>query len=377
MAKTVVIIGGSYAGVHIAHYLLKQKIPDVKVIIISKSSHFYWNIASVRAIVPGQITDEQLFTPLSAAFERYPSGSWEIIVGSAGKVDPTTHTVLVSAASNGGAGDRTITYDQLVLATGSRSTTSTVPWKNLSSYDETVSLLDATRERVKTAKHIVVAGAGATGIEVAGELGCEYHGKEDKEVTLLSGGPSLMDGDSVGVAAKAELVKLGVQIKLDARVAGSKDLPDGRTEVSLVNGETIVADLYLPTMGMRANTEMLDSQYLTEKGFVAVDEFYRVKDLESQGVWALGDVVSKPRAGFLITQKQAAGVAKNIELALNDKKPQTVKLMPVDVVACAVGRNRGAGRMGPVKMPSTMVWLAKGRTLALQRMAGYIDGSVA
>ena len=36
MAKTVVILGGSYAGLHIAHYLLKQKIPDTKVILVSK-----------------------------------------------------------------------------------------------------------------------------------------------------------------------------------------------------------------------------------------------------------------------------------------------------------------------------------------------------
>lgn len=36
MAKTVVILGGSYGGLHIAHYLLKQKNPDVKVIIVSK-----------------------------------------------------------------------------------------------------------------------------------------------------------------------------------------------------------------------------------------------------------------------------------------------------------------------------------------------------
>lgn len=36
MAKTIVILGGSYAGLHVAHYLLKQKIPDVKVILVSK-----------------------------------------------------------------------------------------------------------------------------------------------------------------------------------------------------------------------------------------------------------------------------------------------------------------------------------------------------
>lgn len=36
MTKTVVILGGSYGGLHVAHYLLKQKYPDVKVILITK-----------------------------------------------------------------------------------------------------------------------------------------------------------------------------------------------------------------------------------------------------------------------------------------------------------------------------------------------------
>lgn len=74
---------------------------------------------------------------------------------------------------------------------------------------------------------------------------------------------------------------------------------------------------------------------------------------------------------------QAAGVGKNLQLVLQDKKPLTVKGVPVDIMACSVGRSRGAGRMGPVKMFSTMVWLAKGRTLGIQRIPGYIDGSVA
>lgn len=36
MAKTIVILGGSYAGLHVAHYFLKQKAPDLKVILVSK-----------------------------------------------------------------------------------------------------------------------------------------------------------------------------------------------------------------------------------------------------------------------------------------------------------------------------------------------------
>lgn len=270
-------------------------------------------MASVRAIVPGQIADEQLFQPLAAALERYPADSYELIIGAADKVDTSTRTVLVSPSSSssplpdGGppSPPRTLDYDQLVVATGSRSTTSSVPWKVLDSYDETVASLGAARGRVGPAAHIVVAGAGATGVEVAGELGFEYGGA--KEVYLLSGGPSLLDGDSVGPAARAELERLHVRVRLDARVAEARELPDGRTEVSLVGGEVIATDLYLPTMGMRANSEMMDQKYLGEKGYVVVDEYYRVKGVEGEGgVWALGDVVSSPRAGFMYTQKQVS-----------------------------------------------------------------------
>lgn len=301
MAKTVVILGGSYAGLHIAHYLLKQKIPDVKVIIVTKSSHFYWNMASVRSIVPTQLKNE-LFTPLAAALERYPSASYELIIGGADKVDAAAKTVLVSPASGT---QRTLTYNQLVVATGSRCTTSTIPWKYLDSYDAIVANLDDIRGRVGAAQSIVVAGAGATGIEVAGELGFEYgSGEGKKDITLLSATAALMDGDSVGPAARAELVKLGVAVKTDARVVDTREVAGGKTEVVLGSGETIVADVYLPTMGMRANSEMVDGKYLNEQGYVAVDEFYRVVGLESEGVWAAGDVVSKPRGGFMITQKQ-------------------------------------------------------------------------
>lgn len=260
-------------------------------------------MASVRAIVPGQITDEQLFQPLSVALGRYPAQAYELIIGAAENVDTAAKTVRVTPS---GGSPRDLPYDHLVLATGSRSTTSTVPWKVLDSHDETVASLASVRERVAAARHIVVAGAGATGVEVAGELAFEFG--RDKEVHLLSSGPSLLDGDGVGPAARAELERLGVRVRLSARVEGATEAPGGggKTEVALVGGETIATDLYLPTMGMRANSEMVDGRYLGDGGYVSVDEFYRVRGEGADGFWALGDVVSSPRAGFMYTQKQVS-----------------------------------------------------------------------
>lgn len=74
---------------------------------------------------------------------------------------------------------------------------------------------------------------------------------------------------------------------------------------------------------------------------------------------------------------QAGGVAKNLQLVLHGKSPTVVKLLPFDIAMVTTGRSRGVGRMGAVKTPSMMVYMIKGKTLGVQRIPGYVDGSVA
>ncbi|KAK0701840.1 hypothetical protein B0T26DRAFT_757819 [Lasiosphaeria miniovina] len=378
MAKTVVILGGAFAGLHVAHALLKKRDAGLKVILVSKNSHFYWNIASVRAIVPGIYKDEEIFKPISEALSRYPETSYELVVGTAEAADFEAKTVSVTTASS--SEPRSISYDQLLLATGSRTAVTGVPWKAAGSYEEAVALLHATAEKAEAASHIVVAGAGSTGVEVAGELGFAW-GKT-KEIVLLCAEDKLLGGDIVSSAAANELKKLNVRVEYGTRVEDTKpsesDAKKTDITVSSTEAKTITTDLYLPTFGLVPNSEFIDAKYLEDgarKGLVAVDEFLRVKD--TTNVWAAGDLVSNPRAGFMITQKQAAAVAKNIELALAGKPPLAAKGMPVDILAVSTGRSRGAGRMGSFRMPSFGVWLAKGRQLGLNMFPSYLDGSVA
>jgi NADPH-dependent 2,4-dienoyl-CoA reductase/sulfur reductase-like enzyme len=192
-----------------------------------------------------------------------------------------------------------VSYDYLVLATGARATNDDSPWKAKGTFEEVKNLLHKTAERIKQAKHIVVAGAGATGCETSAEIAYEC---KDKEVVLLSADPELLAGDTIAGGVESEIKKLGVQVKKNARVEGAKPLADGKTEVSLAGGEKIVTDFYLPTMGLRPNTEFLDPKMLTERKYVDVDDFYQVKGIKD--VWACGDVVSKPRAAFMQTDKQ-------------------------------------------------------------------------
>jgi NADH dehydrogenase FAD-containing subunit len=182
MAKTVVILGGSYAGLAVAHQLLQKTlplVPELKVILVSTSSHLFWNVASPRAIIPKQLPDEQVFQPIEPAFAKYPSGSFEFIVGAAKNVEPTTNTVQVSTKE----GEKALSYDALVVTTGAGAIGG-APWKLLGSYEETVAVLHETQEKVQKAQSIVVGGGGVTGVETAGELGYEYG--TTKEITLVS-----------------------------------------------------------------------------------------------------------------------------------------------------------------------------------------------
>ncbi|KAL2135752.1 hypothetical protein VTI74DRAFT_7122 [Chaetomium olivicolor] len=373
MVKTVVILGASFGGLHVAHAILKKHNADIKVILVNKSTHFYWNLASVRAIIPDQIKDSQIFKPLDQALLGYQPASYELIIGTATAAN-FDNRVIEIRVSDGSV--RSVTYDQLVLATGARPADETAPWKASGSYEDVLESLHQTAGRVVQAEHIVVGGAGGTGVEVAGELGCEF-GKT-KKIILLSSGPTLLGGDSVASAAASELKKLNVTIRYGSRVTETRETPDGKTELVLADGQTITTDLYLPTTGLIPNTDYIPAKHLSADSTyrsVLVDEYLRVEG--AKDVWACGDIVSKPRAGFFITQKQAASVAKNVWAALAGQEPAVAKGPPVDIFACAVGRNRGAGRLNSIKLPSFMVWLAKGRTLGMQMMHGYMDGSIA
>lgn len=180
--KKIVILGASFAGVSTAHRLLKQSVktpmPPFKVTLISPNSHFYWNIALPRAIIPGEIPDEKIFQSIPEGFKQYPANQFEFILGSAEYFDTENKNVQIIGPS----GSQTMEYDYLVLGTGSHTNIET-PFKGRGTTEATKEALHAFQAEVKKAKTIVIAGAGVTGTEVTGELGSAYG--NNKEITLV------------------------------------------------------------------------------------------------------------------------------------------------------------------------------------------------
>lgn len=179
--KHIVIVGGQYSGVGTAHRLLKKapKTTPYKVTLISRDSHFYWNLAAPRGVVPGQISDDEIFHPIAQGFTQY-GDKFEFVLGSATGFDAESQTIKVATADGA---ERQMSYDVLVLATGARTKSDETPFKSIGSTEATKEALHKYQASIEKAKTIAVIGAGTTGVETTGELAAAYG--SDKKIILV------------------------------------------------------------------------------------------------------------------------------------------------------------------------------------------------
>ncbi|KAL2010375.1 hypothetical protein VTN00DRAFT_6182 [Thermoascus crustaceus] len=369
MTRQIVILGASITGLGVAHKLLKHTYPltqDFKVTLVSPSDHIYWNLASVRGIVPGQFKDDDLFQPFLPGFDRYPKESFEFILGTAHKVDLSSNTVLVNDG-------REIRYDHLVVATGA-SYKDGMPWKPLKDHQSTLDALHDLQSKVAAAKTIVIGGGGATGSEVAGEIAFEYYQK-GKEVTIVTSDKRLLPTlpEHISQIAEKELSRLGVKIVHGTKIARTSRTADGKTKLSLsTSAPDLIVDLYLPTIGETPNTSFLPSSLLNDKGDVIVDEFLRAKSTTS--IWAAGDVTGLEPKQAKYAEDQAVHLAKNLHNVLQGREPVEYGTSCLRVIAVTLGRSKGTGVMCGWRLPSISVWLFKGRYLGTDKFRSIANG---
>ncbi|KAK5627089.1 hypothetical protein RRF57_002804 [Xylaria bambusicola] len=260
MTRTVVVLGAGPAGLPVAHCLLRRTAkqhPDLRIILVSPHDAFYWKFASVRFVLPGQMGEDKYMFPLADYFASYSSKTFELVIGAAETLDPERNAVGVRV----GEELREIEYHTLVVATGSRARDG-MPWKEVGTTAQTRAALIKLQTAIRDARSIVVAGAGVTGVEFAGELGSAYAKAGLKDVTLVGTEALPLETrtkDDVRKVTKHELEKLGVKYIGGAKVTtGAKDDKKGKTVVTLTRSdgstETLTADLVVPTFGVVPNT---------------------------------------------------------------------------------------------------------------------------
>ncbi|UNI19810.1 hypothetical protein JDV02_005961 [Purpureocillium takamizusanense] len=378
MTQTVVILGAGWAGLPLAHKLLKHTAPKtaLKVILVTPNSSFFWNIAAARGLIPGEIPDKHLFLPIAPGFGRYPPKTFELVLGRAENIDESANTVKV--ITNAGKAQE-IPYTQLVIATGSRIS-SELPLKPLGNDRVTLDAWHALQRRVGDAKSIVVAGAGPNGVEVAGELAAKYGSA--KTITLIVSGNRPLEGGGYGLKTSliatvdSDLQQLGVRLVRNARVVSDEaDSNDkGRRILTLSNGSTFKTDCYLPLHGVRVNTSFVPPHMLDECGNVKQDPSLRVAG--TRNVWALGDVGDTETKQLTVTDDQVIHVAAALDSTLTGSgsvAPYSPLGKPM--LFLAMGRKYATGQTGGWRIWGPLVAWVKGRKLFVDTAEAYVEGT--
>ncbi|KAK1980015.1 hypothetical protein LZ30DRAFT_595607 [Colletotrichum cereale] len=374
---TIVILGAGLVGLPIAHHVLKHTSPlvkDLKVILVTPNSEHYWNFASVRGVVPGQFGDDVLFQPIAPGFAQYPEESYELVLGKAETLSEDKNTVAV--VTNDGA-RRTIAYDVVVVATGTRAKED-MPWKEVGTTEETKRALNSIRQQVADAKTIVVAGGGITGAETAGEIGFEYNGKKDVYFVFNDNLP-LSDPftENVRKSALNELCKMNVKTIPNTKVTSVSTGPGGRKTLHLTgkSGETttLETDAYVPTIGSIPNTSFMPASMLDAQGYVNQDASLRVPGHDN--IFVVGDVGNLEDGYGRIADLQTQYVVKSIQAQLTGApRPADYVADPKVLAGITLGRSRATGQMGTWKLPSLAIWLFKGRYMGTDYSKDFVAG---
>ncbi|TPX12551.1 uncharacterized protein E0L32_000728 [Thyridium curvatum] len=415
--KNILILGGSYAGLSTAHYLLRHALPALpdqpsyQVVLVSPAAESIWRQACPRALLSDDMfPQDKIFHDIRSMFAQYPAGSFRFVHGAATSLDHAARTVTVDlAAGIGGSGsnsqEKVLEYHALVIATGA-STAS--PLLGLTRDEKHLrQSWAALRRALPSAKSIVIAGGGPAGVETAGELGEHLNGRAGwfssrlanpkVPITLVTAAPALLPVLRPEIARSAELLlaKVGVTVIKNARVqsvspptAGTDDVVVPTT-VTLKDGRVLAADLYIPATGTRPNTGFVtDPALLGGDGRVKTDPATLRVDGAGERVYAIGDASSAFRPAVHLILEAVPALCANIKrdllvAAATDGSSIASSSLPAEKTyvedtreaqMVVVGRSRAVGALMGWRLPGWLVWLLKGRDYMLWVSGGLWTG---
>ncbi|MCJ1449961.1 hypothetical protein MMC28_000289 [Mycoblastus sanguinarius] len=385
----IVILGASYAGIGVAHGVLKalpglksQTGKSYKVILMSNSTHFWFSVGAPRAMLipfPKDIMDS--FIPISKGFEQYPSESYQFVHAEITGLNTGNREVVYKSMNDRqeiAEDANTTRFDTLVIATGSTGPSPLYALRG--SHVPTLEAYKDIQARLPAAKSVMVIGGGSAGTETAGELG-HLHGKKTsspKDITILSGNERLLTAlrPAIGQRAQEFLEEMGVKVvHHNLRLTGYKDLPNGKTEVSLTDGSTQTVDILIVATGRKPASSSIPSSLLDKESKVIVDPYQRLPSLES--AYALGDVASNSPGGLIYMQTMTPTTVGNIVAELGGKgkgkefKPMSTKEMQF----VPVGPNKGVGAAFGWWVPSVVVKMAKSKDFMFGKAMANVMGT--
>lgn len=369
--ERLVIIGGGFGGIELAKKLRKKAI---QVVIIDKHNYHTFQ-PLLYQVATSALEADSIAYPIRKIF----TGSKNIFfrMGEVTNIDPKEKMIHF--------GNDQMHYDKLVIATGAVTnffnneglTISSMPMKSVGEALDLRSMLLQNFEKIlcnsnerkrQGMMNIVIAGAGPTGVELAGALGEMKHKVFPKDypeldlskmnIYLVQSGDRVLPmlSEKSSERAKKYLEKLGVTVILKTRVL------DFFGDYVQTTGEDLIARTLIWTAGVTGNpVEGLLAESVDKKNRIAVDTYCKVKGMED--IYAIGDVACMVTDEFErghpmvapVAMQQGEFIAKNIKRELKGQPPLEFKYKDKGSMA-TVGKHKAVVEVGGRKMGGAFAW---------------------
>jgi len=277
----VIVIGGSAAGIPAA-VGCRRRYPEKSVLLIRGEKQVL--VPCGIPYILGCIGSPEKNLIPDAILDN---NGIELIVGKVEEIDRDKKTVFVD-------GGEAVSYDKLVLATGSLPVVLPIPGtdkENVFFAMKDVDYLNNMLDKVNKARDIVIIGGGFIGVEFAEQ--CKRN--RDNNVTIVEMLPHCLQialDEEFCLEAENMLTELGVKVLTNKRVEailGNRQV----SGVTLSDGQELKADLVIIGVGARPNTELAQKAglQLGARGAIVVDRFMRT--VTDPDIFACGDCAEK------------------------------------------------------------------------------------
>jgi NADH dehydrogenase len=374
--RHILVVGAGFAGLYAAMGLKGAVAAGHRVTVVNQESFFQYQ-PFLPEVASGTIDPRAAVVPLRRVLKHC-----RIVIGEVTRVDHAGREAYVRTS---GGDERTIGYDIVVLAPGSRSRVLPVPGlaehgigfktvqeaiylRNhvLAQLDVAASEEDAARRRA--ALTFVFVGGGYAGVEALGELEDlardaieNYPDLEASEMrwVLVDAAERILPELPEGLASYAQelLQRRGIIVKLATRLESAEG-----GVIRLSDGDTFPAETLVWTAGVKPSPLARESGLpVDEQGRLLVDRYLRVEGVED--VWGAGDAASVPdeTTGGLSPPtaqhglRQGKRVAANIEAFLTGDPLQPFVYANIGGV-CSLGRYKGVAIVKELKFKGFLGW---------------------
>ena len=376
--RSVVIVGGGFAGTSTARALARRLPADVDLTLVSEESYTTFSPMLPEA-VGASIFPEQVVAPLRELLQ--PDRRSNFVMGRVTGIDIAARRLRCETL----AGERELAYDHIVLAFGNRARLDLIPGMAehalpLKTVGDALEIRNAVLRRLARIEletdaalrcalgHFVVIGGGFSGVEVAGELvDCLASIRHfypqvaavELKVTVLHQGERLLPElpVSLGVSALKSLRRRGVHVRLG--VSAARVQAHG---AELTDGTLLASRTVLGTIGTRPNALVAAMGLATERGRIVVAADLSVPG--HPGVWALGDCAAVPNAfdgknappTAQFAVREGCLLATNLPLALRGRATHKFRHRPLGSMA-SIGHMKGVATLFGCPLTGLPAWL--------------------